>query len=213
MLVGPRPRDAVVVLDAALTAALGEQVQGDFLPEAERMPKLARALLIEGVAPSSVSPADLLDDLGMSVYERSLSQRAIASDRAVLGRSGVLSPEACAKLRAAVDSERRQMCDSVDGAPDHQLNLSRVELEGLIGTEEVRRVWAMATRALVKLRPNEYGDDEEDESAEALLDAHEIFVRVYTPHTRPWFPFHKDRSELTVNIALSDDNGHTGGRL
>ena len=49
--------------------------------------------------------------------------------------------------------------------------------------------------------------------AAALLEAHEIFVRVYTGATRPWFPFHKDRSELTINIALSNDNHHEGGRL
>ncbi len=41
----------------------------------------------------------------------------------------------------------------------------------------------------------------------------EIFVRRYTPHTRPWFPFHKDRSETTVNVAISDDADHAGGRL
>lgn len=46
-----------------------------------------------------------------------------------------------------------------------------------------------------------------------LLDAHEIFVRRYTPDTRPWFPFHRDRSELTVNVALADDALHEGGRL
>jgi hypothetical protein len=53
------------------------------------------------------------------------------------------------------------------------------------------------------------GEDEGDESEEegdraaALLDAHEIFVRSYSPTTRPWFPFHKDRSELTVSPAAS----------
>ena len=36
----------------------------------------------------------------------------------------------------------------------------------------------------------------------SLLDVHEIFVRRYTPNTRPWFPFHRDRSELTINVAL-----------
>lgn len=49
--------------------------------------------------------------------------------------------------------------------------------------------------------------------AGVALEAHEIFVRRYTPTTRPWFPFHKDRSELTVNVALSEDAAHGGGRL
>ena len=38
-------------------------------------------------------------------------------------------------------------------------------------------------------------------------------MRRYTADTRPWFPFHKDRSEVTVNLALSSDAAHGGGRL
>ena len=45
------------------------------------------------------------------------------------------------------------------------------------------------------------------------LAAVEIFVRRYAAGTRPWFPFHQDRAELTINVALSDDAEHGGGRL
>jgi len=60
------------------------------------------------------------------------------------------------------------------------------------------------------------GSEEEGQRRRAIakaLEAHEIFVRRYSPSTRPWFPFHKDRSALTVNVALSDDVQHGGGRL
>ena len=46
--------------------------------------------------------------------------------------------QACAALRAAVDKGSRSLPDSVDGAPDHQLNLDRHALEQLIGADEVR---------------------------------------------------------------------------
>mgnify|MGYP001973441987 CR=1 FL=1 len=85
----------------------------------------------------------------------------------------------------------------------------------LVQTRSNLMKWAWSfyrTGAMARLR---LGGHEwaADGHAVGLLDAHEIFVRVYTPHTRPWFPFHKDRSELTVNIALSDDGNHKGGRL
>ena len=41
----------------------------------------------------------------------------------------------------------------------------------------------------------------------------EMFVRRYTADTRPWIPFHCDRAAVTVNVALSDDAAHGGGRL
>ena len=46
-----------------------------------------------------------------------------------------------------------------------------------------------------------------------LADVHRLFARRYTPSTRPWFPFHRDNSALTANIALSSDANHAGGRL
>ena len=42
---------------------------------------------------------------------------------------------------------------------------------------------------------------------------HHIFVRRYTPDSRPWCPFHYDISCCTVNVALTDDKSHKGGRL
>ena len=40
-----------------------------------------------------------------------------------------------------------------------------------------------------------------------------MFVRRYTRETRPWIPFHYDNSNLTINVALSPDTQHEGGRL
>ena len=35
----------------------------------------------------------------------------------------------------------------------------------------------------------------------------------YSAETRPWIAFHPDAYEVTVNVALSDDASHEGGRL
>ena len=45
------------------------------------------------------------------------------------------------------------------------------------------------------------------------LSAEYIFARRYSSQSRPWFPLHPDSAAITVNVALSDDAEHTGGRL
>ena len=45
------------------------------------------------------------------------------------------------------------------------------------------------------------------------LSAQYIFARRYSSQSRPWFPLHPDSAAITVNVALSDDAGHRGGRL
>ena len=218
MVVGPPADDALNALN----------LPDGYTELALKMAPAVRDLIVYNRDPLTVPVNELLAALGMPPVEpraappsypglRSLAllnmlPKPTGTAADVIHEPNGLPAAACARLREAVDSASFAAADSVDGCIDYQLNLSRVELEELIGADEVRRVWAMATQALRKLLPAEYGGDD-DEGAEALLDAHEIFVRVYTPHTRPWFPFHKDRSELTVNIALSDDGNHKGGRL
>jgi hypothetical protein len=41
----------------------------------------------------------------------------------------------------------------------------------------------------------------------------EAFIRRYSAETRPWNPFHQDKARITVNVAVSSDAGHGGGRL
>jgi len=118
----------------------------------------------------------------------------------VLSWPQALSPEACARLRAAVDAERQARCDSVDGAPDHQLNLSRERLESLVGVAATGLLWSLPAKFAAK--PRELGEG-----------SVEIFVRRYTPDSRPWIPFHNDSAAFTVNVALGDDASFTGGRL
>jgi len=48
---------------------------------------------------------------------------------------------------------------------------------------------------------------------DSRLQIHQIFARRYTTQGRPWFGFHRDKGPLTVNVALSPDEWHDGGRL
>ena len=41
----------------------------------------------------------------------------------------------------------------------------------------------------------------------------EAFIRRYSANTRPWNVFHQDKARITVNVAVSADAAHEGGRL
>ena len=46
-----------------------------------------------------------------------------------------------------------------------------------------------------------------------LYERMEIFLRMYSPQSRPYIAFHSDVSSYTVNIALNEDSRFEGGRL
>lgn len=50
-------------------------------------------------------------------------------------------------------------------------------------------------------------------TAESDFESGDAFVRRYSRETRPWIGFHADRAAYTVNMALSSDARHEGGRL
>jgi len=192
----------------------------DYVALAKKMPAVVRALIVDNAAVEEVRANDVLRALGLpEISERPKSRypglRSLELLRMLPSQSGTaadfehvdhaLSADACAAVRAAVDAASFGAADSVDGCIDYQLNLSRVELEELVGKAAVAHLWQLAVVAVRRERGND--------SAVAELEAHEIFARRYTPNTRPWFPFHKDRSEVTVNIAVSSDAEHDGGRL
>ena len=179
MEVGPRLPNELPQLDEALSSLL-RGVEPEFQWQAQRMPAASRALLLEREETKSVDSSALLEELKLSADEVDLRARAVRKTR-------VLTAEACATLRSAVDRERRTKADSVDGAADHQLNVSRERLTGMIGKEAVEALWRLPAEVL----------------AEPPTDA-EIFIRRYTPDTRPWNPWHRDSAAVTVNVALSD---------
>ena len=188
MEVGPRLPHELPKLDEALASIL-RGVEPEFLWQAQRMPAASRALLLEREEPQSVASSALLEELQLSKDEADL-------DAQVVRKKGMLTAQACATLRTAVDHERRETADTVDGAADHQLNVSRERLAGMIGEEAVEALWRL---------PGEVLD-------EPPTDA-QVFIRRYTPDTRPWNPWHLDSAAVTVNVALSDDDACDGGEL
>ena len=97
-------------------------------------------------------------------------------------------------------------------------------LEALVGAEEVRTLWRLAARFREhpaqctpgRPPPPEGAGDAQDgvqDGAASPCTPTEIFVRRYSCTTRPWVPFHCDRAACTLNVALSNDAAHEGGRL
>ena len=72
---------------------------------------------------------------------------------------------------------------------------------------------AAATCATAGRAPRPAGGALSRAAPPSSLSAQYIFARRYSSQSRPWFPLHPDSAAITVNVALSDDAGHRGGRL
>ena len=228
-----------------------------FAALADRFPPPVRAIIVDGVEPSTVPFDALLDSLGLEPhyaehsYAELRSLRLLrmarglppepplthASDADLLRRPGALSPAACRALCDLVDSDARRSAaaDSVDGAPDHQVDISSgAQLAELIGEADARALWQLAAefrharhhgstpnsaRHGAWSRRGDGGDGggggggASPSATPESISPSEIFVRRYTPNTRPWIPFHCDRAACTINVSLADDACHDGGRL
>jgi hypothetical protein len=204
-------------------ASLG--VSPAFAPILDKMNAVVKRLLVEHADPASIS----VDELLTAIKRNTPASRRAASDGDVMELPGILSAEACATLRTAVDRDQSMLIDTVDGGPEHQLTLSRDELERLLGGDVCRQLWKApceyhrwrrAARAAAWAEDGDttcagsslppVTDVEADKEARTLREA---FVRRYSMDTRPFIPFHPDAYELTVNIALSSDEAHSGGQL
>mmetsp|Transcript_16721 Transcript_16721/g.67444 ORF Transcript_16721/g.67444 Transcript_16721/m.67444 type:complete len:331 (+) Transcript_16721:47-1039(+) len=153
-----------------------------------------------------------------SVFAGDASQRARslaalrADPAAVLAtRRGVLSPVECAALRAYCDTrvDADLALDNVDRLPDFQVNVDVETLRGVIGSQTVDRLLALPDALLSSRRD----DDSSKNSPPRSFARVGVFVRRYTPATRPYFPWHCDGNAFTANLALSPAGAHRGGQL
>ena len=185
-------------------------------------PLLKRALVGDEVLEAGANDAliALLCKLG-NVAE---SAGGLRSSRRLLRRPGAISPTGCAALRRLVDVDRNVERDSVDGKSQHQLNIGVERLIELIGRPEVDGLWRLADECLASqsdeaaARAMASGTSVPRATLEATEEAAggyhvDLFVRRYTRATRPWIAFHQDVSNITINVALSADMSHEGGRL
>lgn len=214
---------------AGAAAANAEKISAEFIALADAMPPSVRAIVVDGVEPSTVPIGSLLAELGVAPRRHLIEERSAIRESLVTCVPAALGPSACATLRAAVDAHAGgTRLDSVDGGPDHQMPLSLTELAGLAGGHNVvRALGELASAHRARSRRNapivaHAGDLGEAPVAgpaavsPPLLPVpppSDIFVRRYSGSTRPWNPFHQDAAAVTVNIALSDDAAHSGGRL
>ena len=194
---------------------------------AECMQPLHRALVVDGMPPVDVNVDELMGDLAKEFQNRENIEPWIAGankEFAIFSVPRMLSARSCAILREIVDRGRSPRPDSVDAAPDHQHPIEdHHQLMDLIGTMEGQRLIALprefrSREAQFKRQRCEAADatrtDEEACELEDLVySLEEAFVRRYTSETRPFNPFHRDKYDITVNVALCADADHEGGRL
>jgi hypothetical protein len=257
----------------------------EFAGAVEKLSPLHRALVAENSDPSTVSVDALMADLSTEFTCADAMHEWMESTRkafAVYSLPGAVSPAACEEMRRMVDTDRRILADTVDGCPEHQLNLDapREQLSEIMGAAACNRLLRLpaeylrhekqaarqqrrerdqrrereqrtpashadgfepflpqllgrlsstqerstkessttelSTQVSSTQEEEQKRDDVESESEEdpdAVQTLQEAFIRRYSADTRPFNPFHQDRFRLTINVALSSDEDHGGGRL
>jgi hypothetical protein len=170
-VVGPQP----LFRYTELVEIHGVTLAGEWLLQAKRMPPSMYHLLIDCDEEQALrsDPNALVLELGLQgpTYSHALAGLALSELDAVRHEKGAITPETCATLRTAVESDRQMKCDSVDGSPDHQLHLSEEQLVALVGKTSLQKLTNMAV-SFAALQFN---------SSELEGMSPTIFVRRYSP--------------------------------
>ncbi|KAJ1453477.1 hypothetical protein M885DRAFT_524421 [Pelagophyceae sp. CCMP2097] len=159
---------------------------------AKSFPLIVQRLLLENCDPAGESVDDLRRALGLPARDD--------AGAAVAHLARLLPREACEALRSAVDAAEDSEADSVDGLPDHQVDVGLDEIEALVGRDHARSLLRAVATFAPRLEAPKSGDVR-------------CFVRRYSATTRPWNPFHTDTATVTLNVSLCDDESFCGGHL
>lgn len=153
---------------------------------------VVRRFLLEHADPASASEAELA-----KIYD--YGHRG-GIEAQLFCEAAVLSDEHCATLCRYAEAHVTSIVpDSVDDLPEYQVDLTITDLQELLGHEKAEDLLN---------RPQTY-DPSRFKTAERI----EIFLRKYSPQTRPYIAFHADNCGYTMNIALRDDESFDGGQL
>jgi hypothetical protein len=182
--------------------------------KARRMPPLMQALLVHGERPEDLGPPQsvtrsLLLELGVGNTLESYrgSWRSAASEQVLCARRA-LSVGACAVLRHAVDCCGSSRFDSVDGLPNHDLELDEAKLRALLGADATASLLALPQRAV-----DAVCGTQNDTVAPGLSSGLVRRYAAFSAQDQPFTSFHLDSASVTVNVALTDEAELAGGRL
>jgi len=157
-----------------------------------------RRFLAENADPA-LATADELD-----IIRRHGILTGAPPDGRLIENIAVLDAGQCATLCRFAEAHMTSIVpDTVDDLPEYQVNLSVEGLTTLLGHDRVA--------ALLKL-PEALGAPA-DRAATDLYERIDIFLRIYSPETRPYISFHSDTCSYTVNVALNDEGSFEGGEL
>lgn len=201
-VVGPIPlhlSDKPVILPPELA---GLNIPSEFSDLAIRMPPLSAALLLHTSQPSTVNAHDLIEELKLPHHLKKEALKGLRTEfnDAVMLENGILTSSECEILRTAIHEEWQEKSDTIDGGPDHQLKLSVESFKNLTSNSTLKNILELAKTFSQTLTTSDF-------------KSMKIFIRSYTPSTRPWCPFHTDSSTLTINISLSSPENYSGGIL
>lgn len=198
---------------------LSPRLDAHWLGAARRLVSSERSLLVHATRPEALDADALIRELALAKQSLTFDRRVRemlhnAEGGAMLRAPAVLSAEACVALRQAVDAGASMRHGGTDGMPEHTLHLERAGLEALIGHAATATLWALPTRYRQQAAAAQAaagGDAVAAHHGEPRVM--EIFIRRFSAATRPWIKMHADVAAVTVNVALSDEDDSSRGRL
>jgi hypothetical protein len=191
-LTAPAPSSEIVEQKSAeLAARRRRQYRHNSCP-------VVRAYLVDGADPGLATD----DELAVIRSYGTTSDATVNGSADIVRRVPLFDSQQCERLIAfGRDHMRAVVLDSVDDLPEYQVNLDVASLTDLVGPAPVDELLSL---------PAAHGADEAvpDEVLSVSL-----FLRIFSPETRPYITFHSDVSRWTVNVPLDDDGPDGGGRL
>ncbi|WP_444930914.1 2OG-Fe(II) oxygenase [Microbulbifer sp. SSSA002] len=116
----------------------------------------------------------------------------------------VLTADQCTVLRRHICEHITSVVpDSVDDQPEYQVNITLEQLAELLDQCTVDKLLALPDIL------HQHADLNGEEGNRQTT----IFLRIYSPDTRPYITFHSDICRYTAVLALNDESEFQGGRF
>jgi hypothetical protein len=159
-----------------------------------------RRFLIDNVDPSLATSNELAQ------VRRHGSNYGAHIDNQVVTIESVpmLTPDQCAILRGHLcDHITSVVPDSVDDLPEYQVNLSNEQITKLLDEQTATKLFNLPDLL------HQHATLKPDLSKCSVS----VFLRLYSPNTRPYIAFHSDNCRYTAVVALNDQSEYQGGQF
>jgi hypothetical protein len=160
---------------------------------------MVQRFLLDNVSPALATEDELeqVRQFGMSIDDPNVDNITLVEN------VPLLSAGQCLILRQFIDDHiTSTVPDTVDGLPEYQIDVPVLLLNQILDPDTTQKLLNLPT-----LLDDNYSADGPQ------LPEIGIFLRIYSPQTRPYIAFHHDICRYTCVVALNDKREFAGGHF